>query len=133
MPLERCIPPSSFSNPSVLSSLSHAPFFGRCTFILLLREAFPNKGDFLEELKRNPQVSVSLKEYLDFEYKQYVSFEDGWLPKSRPIDVVELLRKRKLNHEVWTLAGHTSLCFPVFCLCSFHLPSSFSYSFYLIL
>ena len=108
---------------STLLSLSptFASFFVRCSFILLLREAFPNKGDFLEDLKRNPETSVALKEYLDFEFKyeQYVSLEDGWVPKSRPIDVVDLLCKRKLNHEVLTLARHIFLCPPGYILFHF--------------
>ena len=77
-----------------------------CTDILVFREVCGSKESEwtyarLRALLDNADGTPALKSLLlrDFSFQQYSSNTNDWEPKSTRVDVLDILEKRKLNHE----------------------------------
>lgn len=86
-----------------------------CTDVLAAREEFCSDYGWLENVKANKTSSSNIDKFFNrtFNFTKYDLTNDSWKPKVAEVDVLQILRKRKLNHEVEaiTLATFSNMCF----------------------
>ena len=72
-----------------------------CTDILLCREEYAGKYEELRSLVGSSQVSAHVTGFFKraFAFEQFTTARSEWEDKLAEVDVLDLLERRKLNHE----------------------------------